>query len=99
MDHGFTELKSIKLRNQPKFFNPGTGNFYYRIDYQLKKFYCMNFFGIDIYDENTGTILKSIKSKNSDSISFDGEGNILVLVYMAHELPWLFVYSSNGDFI
>ena len=64
-----------------------------------KLVFYMNFFGLDIYDENIGTILKSIKSKNSDSISFDGEGNILVLVYMAHELPWLFVYSSNGDFI
>ena len=97
--HELRELRTVKLHNKPRYFIYAGRYHYFQIKYQLNKFYCINYQGIYIYDENTGTVLKSIEIIFSESVSFDGEGNILALWYKSHQLPWLFVYSSNGIFI
>ena len=89
-DHEFAYLNSIQLEDGN--FPDYTGDKYFQIKYQFNKFYCLNHKGIDIYDENTKAILKSIK-KSFVSFTFDWQGNILAFNGLIN------VYNSNGSFI
>ena len=89
-DFEFTILRTIQIKQKEN--NKKT---YSKMVYKFNKFYCISSSNIDIIDESTGVILKTIDIQVK-SIAFDWQRNILV---MSTQCPELYIYNSDGLFV